>query len=425
MNRLLGRALLYIFLLFLPFQFALNIQEGFDVGIIRPFIIFLFFIWMFVVLLWEKPRFPRSMIFYVACTFLFFALFSILWAENQEWALRKGIFLVNFFLLFVMASWMFTKQYWSLELLSQGLALSGFVSAVIGIFQWILPFFFGIEKVVLWWRLYITPFFLGGSFSEVVVEYSSWLVNVVEETLFRAIAFFPDPHVAAFYWEICLVWTAIYAYKSKSSGYFFMTGVIFLALLLTFSRGAYVAIFLLMMGSVVFFMASFRSIRIVFIISALSLILFSLVFHNNPFFERALSSFSLLDTSNTGRLEMWERSLESILEKPWGLGLGGYALEVVPSSDYRDPIYAHNLYLDIAVEMGVFTLFLWMVWIGISFGEGIRYAKKTLYGLAIAFSLALFSLHAFFDTPLFSIHVISILFLVLGSVFGLEKKYVV
>ncbi|QQS61785.1 MAG: O-antigen ligase family protein [Candidatus Moraniibacteriota bacterium] len=413
---------LLLFLLFLPFQFALNISETFDVGITRLIIFLAFFFWIHTVLISGKLELPKSKAFWLGISFLFFAALSFLWAQNQEWALRKVFFLINFFLLFFMASWMFFQKKWTPEALSKALAFSGCLSSLVAIFQFTLPFFFGIEKTLLWWRTLVAPLFLGESFSESVIEYSSWLVNVGGETVFRAIGFFPDPHIAAFYWEFCLVWTLIYAYSKKSWGYAMIASIILLALLLTFSRGAYIALFFFAFLGISFFLVQMRKFRLIVGLFISLFLCFSFIFYENPFFERALSSFSTLDNSNAGRLDMWKQSWYIIMEKPWGVGMGGYALEILPSAEYRDPIYAHNIYLDIAVEMGLFSLFLWVMWIGASFLIGLQQRKKNLYALSMMFSLGVFSLHTFFDTPLFSIHIISVLFLVLSSVFWFEKE---
>ena len=69
------------------------------------------------------------------------------------------------------------------------------------------------------------------------------------------------------------------------------------------------------------------------------------------------SIFDLKEGSNVGRLEMWKKSAEVALDNPFsGVGIGNYPLEVKASADYREPITAHNTYLDIASETGIISL---------------------------------------------------------------------
>src|SRR3989344_3004005 len=79
---------------------------------------------------------------------------------------------------------------------------------------------------------------------------------------------------------------------------------------------------------------------------------------------------SILDfgeTSNVQRIEIWEKTLSSIKEKPFlGVGIGNYP--VVLGQDTRlakAGSSAHNLYLHIAAEMGILAglIFIWFLWL--------------------------------------------------------------
>jgi len=324
--------------------------------------------------------------------------------------------LLNFFLLYAVSGWMFMQRIWTPRLLAQGLMWAGGLSSLVGIGQFLYAQFGGAEQVIEVWRQMIVPFFLGPSFGEVVVEYSSWAVNLSGATVFRAIAVFPDPHIAAFFWGLCLPWALAVAWKERSVVGYILSGIICIALLLTFSRGTYFA--LVIVGMVATGMATMNlgvyARRATIFVGIVGCAL--LFIPNNPIIDRALSSFSTTDGSNQGRWEMWEYAVESIWEQPWGVGIGNYATYILPSAEYRTPIYAHNTYLDIAAETGVLTLVVWLVWIINTQLRAWMYRKQDAYLLAVVGSLALFSTHAFFDTPLYSVHVLPILLLIIASV---------
>lgn len=414
--------ILIVFLVFLPFQFALNITETIDLASIRLIIIGGFLFWFSWALFSKNLSFPRTFIFWTGLSFLFLVNISFLWAQETSWALRKILFLNNFFLLYVGAVWMFFAKKWTIDFFAKSLSWAGFLSALFALFQFSLPYFIGISQAITFWREKIAPFFLGNVFSDTVTLYSSWAVNVGGLTIFRAIGAFPDPHMGAFFWEICFVWSVFYAIQHKSLLYGLFSGGILLALFLTFSRGAYMGIFLVGVSMFVFSCFYYKKTQTVLILAFISLFALFSFLPSNLILERTLSSFSLTDTSNQGRLFMWWFAWDVLQENPWGVGVGGYALEVLPSAQYRDPIYAHNLYLDIMVEAGLLAGIFFILWIAQGIFIGYKVRKKMIYGWAIMFSLSIFSLHAFFDTPLYSVHVLPLFLMVMAVASSLRMK---
>ncbi|MBL7155388.1 MAG: O-antigen ligase family protein, partial [Candidatus Portnoybacteria bacterium] len=80
-------------------------------------------------------------------------------------------------------------------------------------------------------------------------------------------------------------------------------------------------------------------------------------------FERARSIIDFLETSIKGRLEIWQRTIDSIIIRPLlGVGLGNYPLVLnEPMSASKRGASAHSLYLEIAAEMGVFALIILLI----------------------------------------------------------------
>jgi O-antigen ligase len=417
-----------LFFLFLPFQFALNPGEDIDLALVRLFVVGIFVFWIGLFVIRGYFFFPRSFIFWLALSFVFLCVFSFFWAENGEWALRKSVFLINFLLFFIVLSYGFLERMICVENIVRAIIFSGFFSAIFGLGQFFFSLFVGVSNAVEFWRISVAPFFLGERFSEAVVEYSSWLVNISGHTVFRAIGPFPDPHIAAFFWGMCFMMALSFALYKKTTFSFFVSGVIFLALILTFSRGVYFALsgvfFLFVLGGV--FLS--RKGKAILVFTGGVLLFVFLFSPTNPFFERFLSSFSSVDTSNQGRLEMWSQAGVTLWEQPWGVGIGNYALTLAPFADYRDPYYAHNIYLDVMVESGIIA---GMVLIGVLVSVcwvGFLLWKKwdIWWGMGTFLSVGVFGLYGIFDTPLYSVHIFPLLLCIFAiAVYGemiLRKK---
>lgn len=289
-------------------------------------------------------------------------------------------------------------------------------AAMAGIIQFSLQFVLGLERAVELWKTIIAPF-LGQSFSRAVFENPSWLVGISGKNFFRAIAFFPDPHMFSFYLGLALPWALSFYLSKRKKEYLFLFSIIFLADLLTFSRGGYLGI---IMGCLfILFVFRDRIMKINYGRKTVGIFLLVLVFSftlflNNPVAKRFFSSFDLSEGSNKGRIEIWKESLVVVKNNPLGVGIGNYALEIKPSANYREPIYAHNLYLDIAAETGLLNAFIFA---GMILTSVVSYWKKTkenIFYLGGAISLIVFSVHSFFETPLFSSSVLPLLVIIIA-----------
>jgi len=186
---------------------------------------------------------------------------------------------------------------------------------------------------------------------------------------------------------------------------------------LTFSRGGYLGL----LAGLIFALFIFRknligrfSLKKIITANIFVLIVAVIIIFPNPISTRLISSFDTSEGSNVGRLETWGQSLKVIENNPWGVGIGNYASEIKPSADYREPIYSHNLYLDIASETGILNalIFIWLLIASIlSF---IKLGKNNPVYFAGAISLFIFSIHSIFETPLFSIHILPLLLIIIA-----------
>lgn len=423
--------------LYLPFQFALNPLSGVDLASARVFILLLFFYWFTQSLLQKKITLRLDLIFLLLFSFLFFTVLSLFWAENKSWGIRKIIFFFSILPIFFIIRYIFASSLEKTRQLLNFTLWGAFLASLLGIIQFLLQFLIPLNKLYSFWAILITPF-LGQSFSQAVLSNPSWLVNVGGHTLLRATAFFPDPHMLAFYLNICatiFLGMFLNVTKNKTSYnnpapswnlgrhlhlIFFLT--LTLASFLTFSRGGYLG---LLSGLVFFIILTFKSkfkkllnnLRNIAILISIFLFFIAFFIIPNPVSNRLLSSFNLTEGSNIGRLDTWHQSFEIIKQNPLlGVGIGNYSLAIKPSADYREPIYSHNTFLDIAAETGIINLFLWVSVFLIAIFSFTRdfIRRKNYLSLSLAASLFGFSVHSLFETAIFSVHVLPLIILILA-----------
>ena len=396
---------------FLPFQFALNISEDFDVAVIRIYILFLYGLFL-ALSLWHKEIFiARGWISGLLFFFCTWALFSLTFSPVPFWTLRKIIFLYSFLPLFYIATFLFvTKKTVQDSVIRAWIYGAGAISAI-GIIQFFMQFITSLQHMITTWSI-ISPIFLGNTFSDSVIENNSWLVHVGAFDMMRSIAFFPDPHIFSFYCGLSLPYAIYLFIVSRNAQWLICSILILCADLLTFSRGGYVGLFF---GSLIFIVLSWNAIvpKIRNILYAFFVFfLLSFFLPHNIITQRFISSFDPTDTSNSQRVELWSEAWHHIMAKPFlGTGLGAYAYTVDPIATYRTPIYAHNLFLDVTVELGLVGGFVFCALFFRSLHIFYRYRHHTIAFFGII-SLCIFLAHSIFDTPLFSVHIFPILLLI-------------
>jgi len=403
--------ILFIFAIYLPFQVALNPLPGIDLASIRLLIVAIFLFWLFWGLYRKNIRIPTDPISVSLYCFLFFASFSLFFAENPLWGTRKLLFLFSIFPI------LFFFRKIEMEKIFSGLVYGSFAASLVGLAQFFAQFIFGIEKIYSFWGKFITPVFLGNAFSASVLEFPSWLVNIAGKTVFRAISIFPDPHMFSFYLGMTApLALALYFHHKKEKKFFLLAFIfILLALLLTFARGGYLGLLASILTLAIYLLKNARLdshnlAKTIFISFVIIVSFFSI----EPLRSRFLASFDFEEGSNRGRIEMWTQALATIKEHPMGVGIGNLPLAFVPTASYRDPIYAHNLYLDIAAELGVFALLSFLAALLFSFRAFAKTSQKHILFLGALLSLSFFATYSLVETPLYSVHILPLLLILLS-----------
>lgn len=413
----LSYRLILIFCLVLPLQIALNPAPGIDLASARVFSLTLFMIWLIESLVQKKISLPNGLQSLLLLSFLFFASFSLFFSSNIEWGFRKIAFLLSFFPLYLVTNAACTSLARKITLL-KNLVIGSVIVATIGIIQFSSQYFVGIGSAYSWWGRNIAPIFLGKAFSQSVLENSSWLVSAGGTDFFRLISVFPDPHMLSFYLTMTFPFAFIFALYAETQRGKILGIVSFLVILfadlLTFSRGGYLGIaacIFVLLGPIISRISTFKKM-VLFLFSACFFIF--LVFCQNPITQRFSSSFNFSEGSNSGRIETWKQAILIFRENPLGVGLGNYPLAVKPSANYREPIYAHSIYLDIVTETGILCLFIWILLIISTFFSFWKLRHDSALFLAGCTSIAAFSAHALVENPLFSVHILPLFLIILA-----------
>jgi O-antigen ligase len=402
---------LLFFSFYLPIGIALNPSRGVDLSSVRVLIIGFFLFWVSEGLKRRKIAIRADLSTALVVIFLFLSVFSAFWSRNTDWSLRKLAFLFSIFPIYFIASWLVDSRE-KMEKVIKALVLGGLVVSAIAIFEFFLQFILGIDRTYQFWAKHVTPIFLGESFSEAVLRNPSWLVNISGHTYLRAIGLFPDPHMFSFFLGILIPLALGLSMKLKSKQYLFVFFVLLLADFLTFSRGGYLGLFFGAAFLTIFFWGRIGK-RYKVVSAAITIGIAGILLVPNPVSVRLLSSFNLKEGSNEGRLEMWEKASDVTRDHPlFGVGIGNYPLTVKPTAGYREPIYAHNTYLDISSETGIINALAWISLLILSIVAFIRKSREDFLYLFLAAGLLIFSVHSVFETGIYSPAVLSLVLIV-------------
>lgn len=408
---------LHLVLLFLcallPFQFALNPLPGFDLAILRLLIPAIFLIWITKQTWADNKDLAKQKMTKLVLFFLLLSSISLFFTENFFWSLRKLLFLFSFAPIYFVSLSFFKKDRSYVRKIILALVSGATILSFVTLIQFFSQFIFGINNVYDFLAKNISPLFLGNSFSKTVLAYPSWLVNSNGTTYMRAIGIFPDPHMLSYYLELMIPWSIALAFSSKrkTAWRFLPSAMLIMADIATFTRGGYIA---LIASAIIIIPLVDRSAIKKILLSIAVIIIFFLNVPHNPVTSRLNSSFDMNEGSNHERLSNWQQAVLIIKNNPLGVGIGMYSLAVNPQADYRQPIYAHNLYLDIAAEMGIVTAILFVAILILAFSSFWIRAKKDPFWIAGVASITLFSVHSLVESPLYSVHVLPVFFIFLA-----------
>ena len=211
------------------------------------------------------------------------------------------------------------------------------------------------------------------------------------------------------------VWLAVRKYYKCA--FVFLLGSVFaiLGLIFTGCRGAYVALFAMLMVllavSLKFFWQNYKKIYLS-VVGAGIMLVSALILTSSSLRARVISIFAMRqDSSNSFRFNVYQSSWQ-MFQDNWLLGIG------VGNKNFReiyglymktgfDALSAYNIYLELAVESGVFALGVFLVYLGMQIYGCLKYILTSVdYERVVLVVMALVSLvgvmaHGMVDTVFF------------------------
>lgn len=425
---------------YLPFQFALNVTSSIDLASGRVLIVLIFLVWIIKALAAKKVSIPYSITTILISAFLGLAFASVVFSTSQDRSSVRFLYFLSIMpLYFVSAYYLNSARIIRKAIIA--FLISATLVSLIGIAEFFAQFFLGIDPILKILSQNIAPVFYGQSFAATVLANPSWLVNIGGATVLRAISLFPDPHMFAFYLGLVIplalslfLFSGVLKVSDKSKAAILLVNIIlFSALLFTFSRAGYVGA-AFGVAAIVIAGWKFFSNRVKFTIGTIVIIGGILLFNSsNLVIARFFSSFNPSEGSNSERLLNWNRALKTISDYPLtGVGIGAYSLAIDPRSGSRSAITAHNTYLDIAAEMGIFALLVWVALLAATIKKltaflsagGRDLDEQKVFALGLLGSFVWFSAQSIFDTAIYSPTLFAILMVYWAIVANLDKRKV-
>ncbi len=211
------------------------------------------------------------------------------------------------------------------------------------------------------------------------------------------------------------LWLLVKKYYKLATLFLIGTGAGVLSLVFTGCRGAYIAFFFMTLTvlaiSLKFFWANYKKIYLAAVGAGVALST-ALVLASTSLRARILSIFAMrADSSNSFRFNVYQSSWQMFCDN-WLLGIG------VGNKNFReiyglymktgfDALSAYNIYLELAVESGIFALIAFLVYLGMEIFNAVKYiltstdASKVVLMCTALVSLIGVMAHGMVDTVFF------------------------
>jgi O-antigen ligase len=231
-------------------------------------------------------------------------------------------------------------------------------------------------------------------------------------------ATFKNPNDLASYLGLVVLVTlamAVFATTQKSRWMLWtLTGILVACLFFTFSRGAWIGF----LGGCLLMTSISRRWRVLL---PIALLFIAMTFLSAPLASKVGSGLSLATGLQpvffSHRDELWKMGFQLVQEDPFlGKGLGTFMDYCGQRLFTIDANYAHNCYLQIWAESGIYSLLAFLLFIGTVLGRAIKTFKKNddPFLLGLLCGIVAFLIHSFFDTQFYSVSQSYLLWSMLG-----------
>ncbi|OPL12044.1 MAG: hypothetical protein AVO34_02190 [Firmicutes bacterium ML8_F2] len=466
---------LWVFIASIPLFVALPITESFDSManwriLLTVLLLVIFFKHGLSIKLtkgrfgkWKiKEKFRHSQMEYLTGIFFLIGVISLIAADNLFIGIKKILFIVNILFLFIIIRNLAYRNKKVISKIISALKTAIGITLGVGFLQLAMVFFINLHQFWYLWDRNVINVFYGQELSNLLSYTNTWFSYYSYQLpTLRMFSVFPDSHSFAFFCILSLpfILTAVFkrprGNKKKAIIFYLLLISCLSAIIFSGSRGAWASalislsaylfiIFFYWSPSIrsrtTFFTAGFNqerrrqtqliigSLVIFFLLMPIaSAILFAPQYlelgrdamADMSFFERARSMIDFLEISVKSRLEIWQRTADSIIMKPLlGVGIGNYSLVLNEDVSFaKKGSSAHSLYLDIAAEMGIFALIVLTVIFWQILKEAWKQKSSCWTGFLVLALVWIFS-YSLFDVVLFNDKVFLFFVAIIGLLYA-------
>lgn len=456
----------------IPLFLALPITESFDnFNIWRILILVLFIKWLVAERAFLKknlpPLWPKFRLEILAGILAFIAVLSLIKAEDPIAGVKRIIYFANMGMLFLVVRHIVNRG--NFMALGKNFIISGIIAASVGIIQLVSAYLMPINNFAEYWALTVERNLYGNAWAQIAIYANTWFAYFNNTIHLRMFSSFPDSHSFPLYLLIVSVFVATFISFKRSLGQnckpaYILLGIFSLCIVLSGTRGIWAAAILPILILIYYWIINYRGrtsivnppagglnlkilwLPIIFFIAAL--IISQPIFNSKQFklieneteesrvlINRLVSIFDTEETSNQGRIWIWTESIKSIAKNPLlGVGIGNFptvldqdiALAKAGSS-------AHNLFLQVLAEMGVFAFAVFLMIIYEIFKKARELTRFNLdrpeaeplmkfFGIFSIMYLGWIIAYTMTDPAIFDERVFLALMILIGTIFALADS---
>ena len=473
---------LYLIAMSIPFFVALPMIDGFDSMANWRILIATLFLCLFFkkgvslsLIKNEQGRWrvcqnlKHGMLEYLMIIFLAVSAISIFFADYKILGIKKILFLINIFLLFLIIKNIAQDKDKILKIL-QSAAIGGVTIIGVALFQFLAVLFVPLYTFWQFWAGKVIVVFYGQNLSDLLSYSNTWFAYYpgAPPTL-RLFSVFPDSHSFAMFLILMVpIFLALAVYsknplqpplvkgesphRGDPKGFFWwtMTILALFGIIMSGSRGAWLSVLPVIAVALYVYRKRFEPALVKKTIMAFGLFVAIFLLSNFyppmlykfqswqsgqnasstlSFFQRAKSISDLDEVSNKGRLQIWQASLKSLAKYPiLGVGLGNFVTILDENiSTAKKGASAHNLYLDVASEIGIFgALVLAAIFLEILRTSWLIFRRPQephfkIFGLFFGLYFFWVMVYSLFDVVMLNDKVMLLLLVGLGSLYSIKS----
>lgn len=384
---------------------------------------------------------------------LLLAILSLLKAEDLGSGIKRIIYFLNLGMLFFVVRYI-TNQI-NLIKLSRNFIISGLIVAIVGILQLASAYLMHINNFAEFWAFTIERNLYGNAWAQIVISANTWFAYFNQTIHLRMFSSFPDSHSFPIYLLTVSIFAASFiSFKRITLNHICKPAIILLSLfslciVLSGTRGIWAAVIAPIL--IILYWAISKTnktkpdlwlLGLPILIFIIALLISQPIFNSKQFrlvenetgsvnqvlVKRLASIFDTEEVSNQGRIYIWKESLKSIVKNPLlGVGIGNFPTVLKQNIEMaRAGSSAHNLFLQILSEMGIFAFVIFLLLIYEIYKKALDLSQNKdsllkFFGHFSVLYLAWILAYTMTDPAIFDERAFLGLMILIGAIYGLTK----